>query len=56
MGDQAHRDAVRDVTACLEAGQFRTHVGARFPLEHAADAHQAQDSGTVVGKILLDIP
>jgi NADPH2:quinone reductase len=56
MGDQAHRDAVRDVTACLEAGQFRTHVGARFPLEQAADAHQAQDSGTVVGKILLDIP
>jgi NADPH2:quinone reductase len=56
MGDQAHQDAVRDVTACLEAGAYRTHVGARFTLDQIADAHEAQESGHVVGKILIDLP
>jgi NADPH:quinone reductase len=55
MSEQAHQDAIRDTTACLEAGQYRTHVGARFRLEQTADAHEAQDSGSVVGKILIDI-
>jgi len=55
MGMQAHRDAIRDVTACLEAGRYRTHVGARFPLDQIADAHEAQDSGKVVGKIVIDL-
>jgi NADPH2:quinone reductase len=55
MGEHAHRVAVRDTTACLEAGAFTSHVGARFPLERAADAHEAQDSGEVVGKILIDV-
>ena len=55
MGDHAHQVGVRDVTACLEAGAFTTQVGARFPLERAAEAHEAQDSGEVVGKILIDV-
>lgn len=55
MGDHAHDVAIRDVTACLQAGAYRTHVGARFPLAEAAAAHEAQDSGTVVGKILVDV-
>ena len=56
MGDHAHDVAIRDVTACLQAGAYRTHVGARFPLAEAAAAHEAQDSGAVVGKILVDLP
>jgi NADPH2:quinone reductase len=55
MSPQAHLDAIRDTTACLEAGQYRTHVGARFPLDEIAEAHEAQDSGLVVGKILMDV-
>jgi NADPH2:quinone reductase len=55
MGEQAHREAIRDVTACLEQGRYRTHVGARFPLDQIAAAHEAQDSGKVVGKILIDV-
>ena len=55
MSQQAHQEAIRDVTACLEAGQYKTRVGARFPLEKTADAHEAQDSGKVVGKILIDV-
>ena len=56
MSQQAHLDAIRDVTACLEAGRYRTHVGARFRLDQLAEAHDAQDSGNVVGKVLIDIP
>ena len=56
MSQQAHVDAIRDVTACLEAGQYRTLVGARFRLDQLAEAHEAQDSGDVVGKILIDVP
>ena len=55
MSPQAHLDAIRDTTACLTAGQYRTHVGARFKLEQTANAHEAQDSGNVVGKILIDL-
>jgi NADPH2:quinone reductase len=56
MPAEAHRVAARDITAALEAGRLRTHVGARFPLARLADAHDAQDSGNVVGKILVDVP
>ena len=55
MSQQAHLDAIRDVTACLEAGRYRTHVGARFSLRQIAEAHEAQDSGHVIGKILIDL-
>jgi NADPH2:quinone reductase len=55
MSQQAHLDAIRDTAACLDAGQYTTHVGARFPLEQVAEAHDAQDSGNVVGKVLIDM-
>jgi len=46
VSQQAHLDAIRDNTACFEAGQYRTNVGARFTLEQPIEAHEAQDSGT----------
>jgi NADPH:quinone reductase len=55
MSEQAHLDAIRDTTACLEAGRYLTHVGARFKLNQLVEAHEAQDSGKVIGKILIDI-
>ena len=55
MSAQAHQDAIRDTTACLEAGGYKTDVGARFTLDQLVDAHEAQDSGTIVGKILVDV-
>jgi NADPH:quinone reductase-like Zn-dependent oxidoreductase len=55
MSQQAHLDAIRETTACLEAGQYRSPVGARFRLDQIAEAHEAQDSGGVVGKILIDL-
>ena len=55
MSQRAHVDAIRDTTAILETGKYYTHVGARFPLDQLAEAHEAQDSGQVIGKILIDV-
>jgi NADPH:quinone reductase-like Zn-dependent oxidoreductase len=55
MGARAHEDAVRDVTACLAAGAYRPVIGLRLPLKRIAEAHAAQDSGTTIGKIVLDV-
>ena len=55
MSREAHWAAVRDTTAALRAGVYRPRIGARFPLARAADAHAAQDDGSVTGKIVIDI-
>lgn len=55
MSREAHLAAVRDTTAALEAGAYRPRTGARFPIERTADAHVAQDDGSVTGKIVIDI-
>lgn len=55
MSREAHWAAVRDTTAALQAGVYRPRIGARFPLERAADAHVAQDDGSVTGKIVIDV-
>lgn len=54
MSEEAHRQAVREVTACLKAGAYRPVIGLRLPLERIIEAHEAQDSGRMIGKILLD--
>jgi NADPH:quinone reductase-like Zn-dependent oxidoreductase len=56
MPEQAHLDAAREVTACLRAGAYRPVIGRVLPLERIADAHVAQDDGSVIGKILLGMP
>lgn len=55
MSREAHWAAVRDTTAALRAGAYRPRIGARFPLWRSADAHAAQDDGSVTGKIVIDI-
>ncbi len=55
MSREAHWAAVRDTTAALVAGAYRPRIGARFALNRAADAHAAQDDGSVTGKIVIDI-
>jgi NADPH2:quinone reductase len=59
LGDVALRAAAEDVYAAITAGAFG--VGEEhgmplhhFPLERAADAHQAVEDG-IVGKVLVDV-
>ncbi len=49
-----HTDFV-DVMRLIFAGKLSPVLGARFPLEQAANAHRALESGAIYGKIVLDI-
>ena len=55
MPDEARRAAIKDVSACLAAGAYHPAIAMRVPLERLADAHEAQESGRVVGKIVVEI-
>lgn len=47
--------AIADLTALLEAGTLRHAIGARFPLDEIAAAHEAVESGTVIGNVVLNV-
>jgi NADPH:quinone reductase-like Zn-dependent oxidoreductase len=53
MSAVAHADAVADITAALQSGAYAPVIGARFGLDAIAAGHAAQESGTVVGKVLV---
>lgn len=55
MPPEAHAAAARDTVAALESGRYRPHVGRRFGLDDIAEAHRMQESGSVVGKILVQV-
>jgi NADPH2:quinone reductase len=55
MSREAHQHAARDVNAALEAGRYRPHVARTFVLAETAAAHEAQESGSAVGKLLVGI-
>lgn len=55
MPREAHQLAARDLNAALEAGRYRPHVARVFRLDETAAAHEAQESGTTVGKLLVSL-
>jgi NADPH2:quinone reductase len=57
MPAEAKAAAVRDITSALKAGALRHNVARRFPLTAAdvAAAHDLQDSGTLIGKVVIEI-
>jgi NADPH:quinone reductase-like Zn-dependent oxidoreductase len=56
MPRQAHLDAVRDINSALAAGVYQPVIALRLPLDKIAEAHDAQDSGNIIGKIIIEIP
>jgi NADPH:quinone reductase-like Zn-dependent oxidoreductase len=44
---------ILEAAAHFDAGDLRVQVGAMFPLERAADAHQALQAGHVIGNAVL---
>lgn len=46
---------VESVWPMIERGSVRPVIGARFPIESAAEAHRALESGAVVGKVILTV-
>ena len=46
-------EAVGELVELWRQGAIRPHVGATFPLEHAADAHRLIEERRHVGKVVL---
>jgi NADPH2:quinone reductase len=55
MGAEAVKAAVQGVSEALAAGALTPLPVHRFPLEQAADAHDAVEAGAV-GKVVIDVP
>jgi NADPH2:quinone reductase len=47
--------ALRDLAALLENGDLDHAIGARFPLDQIAAAHEAVEGGKVIGNVVIDI-
>jgi NADPH2:quinone reductase len=55
MPERAQDAAAADVLHLVEAGRLIHQIGARFPLERIVEAHEAQESGTVMGNIVVEV-
>jgi len=55
MPQAAMRAAGRDVNAWLVSGHAVHHLAERFSLERLADAHLAVESGSVIGKVIVEV-
>ena len=55
MPEAAKDQGATDVLRLVEAGRLAHTIGARFPLERIVEAHEAQESGTVTGNIVVDV-
>jgi len=55
MPREAHWAAARDLNAAIEAGRYHPHVAGVFKLDETAKAHEAQESGGTVGKLLIGV-
>lgn len=55
------RTAAEDLNKWLAAGKVKANIGARFPLDQAAAAHQLQEAATLsdsqklIGKVIVDV-
>lgn len=47
--------ALADLETMLRARSLQHNIGARFTLDETAAAHAAQESGTIVGNIVIDV-
>jgi NADPH2:quinone reductase len=55
LPDAARKRGIADVNAALEAGALRPIIAARFPLRETVQAHQAVESGRIIGNVIVDI-
>ena len=55
MPRSAKEAAIKDITAALEAGALNHNIAQTFPLTELAAAHEAQDSGKMIGKAIVEI-
>ena len=55
MPDEAKRQACGDINRAIEEGKLIHNIGARFPLEETAAAHDLIESGDFIGNVVVEI-
>lgn len=55
MPEDARREAIKDVNACLAAGAYRPAIAMHAPLDRVILAHEALEGGRMIGKVLVDV-
>ena len=55
LSPEDRRTALEGLGALLKDGRLLHAVGARFPLERIAEAHEAVESGRVMGNVVVDL-
>ncbi|WFU02135.1 NADPH:quinone reductase [Rhizobium sp. CB3171] len=49
------QQAVEEVSACVASGAYQPQIAMKLPLERIVEAHQAQEGGKAIGKILVEL-
>ncbi len=52
---QTKQQLIAELTAMLKSGTLKHTIARRFPLDEIAAAHEAVDSGTIMGNVVVDI-
>lgn len=55
MSKIAHQAAITDITTCLETGAFLHPTAHHFALHDIVAAHEAVESGTTIGKVVVNV-
>ncbi len=55
LRSEERRAAIADLTWMLEAGTLKHTIGARFPLDDIAAAHEAVEGGKVIGNVVVEM-
>jgi NADPH:quinone reductase len=53
--ESERRDELKELTDLLNKKALKATIAQRFPLEQVAKAHDAVESGTLIGNVILDI-
>ena len=55
MPEAAMRQAAEEVSACAASGAYVPRIAKTYALDEVAEAHELQESGKAIGKVLLRI-
>lgn len=55
MPEAAMRQAAEEISACAASGAYDPRIAKTYALDEVAEAHELQESGKAVGKVLLRI-
>ncbi|WP_031293320.1 NADPH:quinone reductase [Leptolyngbya sp. Heron Island J] len=55
MSEAAHEAAAKDINQAIQDGALQYLIAAHYPLSETAVAHDAVDSGQLIGKVVIDV-